>query len=141
MIEFRVLGRAELQDGDRGPLESILKQPKRLAILAYLCLAGRGGFVRRDELIALFWPESDAERARAALNQSLYVLRRTLGSDAILGRGSEEVGVARSELTCDAALFLDRLGEDDLSGALGLYVGDILPALYLDSPEADRWLD
>ena len=141
MIEFRVLGRAELQDGDRGQLESILKQPKRLAILAYLCLAGRGGFVRRDELIALFWPESDAERARAALNQSLYVLRRTLGSDAIPGRGAEEVGVSALQLRCDAAEFLNRLDEDDLAAALDLYSGDLLPALCLDSPEADRWLD
>ena len=141
VIEFRVLGRAELQDGDRGQLESILKQPKRLAILAYLCLAGREGFVRRDELIALFWPESDAERARAALNQSLYVLRRTLGSDAIPGRGAEEVGVSASRLRCDAAGFLNRLDEDDLAAALDLYSGDLLPALYLDSSEADRWLD
>lgn len=141
MIEFRVLGRAELRDGDRGQLESILTQPKRLAILAYLCLAGGRGFVRRDELIALFWPESDAERARAALNQSLYVLRRALGPDVVPGRGVEEVGVAASQLSCDAARFLDRLDDGDLSGALDLYSGDLLPALYLDTPEADRWLE
>lgn len=141
MIEFRVLGRAELRDGDRGQLESILTQPKRLAILAYLCLAGRGGFVRRDELIALFWPESDAERARAALNQSLYVLRRALGPDVLPGRGVEEIGVTPSKLRCDAAAFLDRLDESDHAGALDLYTGDLLPALYLDDPEADRWLD
>jgi len=141
VIEFRVLGRAELRDGDRGQLDSILTQPKRLAILAYLCIAGRGGFVRRDQLIALFWPESDTERARAALNQSLYVLRRTLGPDVIPRRGVEEVGVAGSQLTCDAATFLDRLDDGDPSGALDLYSGDLLPALYLDGPEADRWLD
>lgn len=140
MIELRVLGRAELRDGDRGELDSILAQPKRLAILTYLCLAGRGGFVRRDELIALFWPETDTERARAALNQSLYVLRRALGSEVIPGRGVEEVGIA-AELTCDAASFLDQLDDGNLSGALELYAGDLLPALYLDSPEADRWLD
>ncbi len=141
MIEFRVLGRAELRDGDRGQLDSILTQPKRLAILAYLCIAGRGGFVRRDQLVALFWPESDTERARAALNQSLYVLRRALRPDVIPGRGVEEVGVAVSKLTCDGATFLDRLDNGDLSGALDLYTGDLLPALHLDNPEADRWFD
>ncbi len=141
VLEFRVLGRAELRDGDRGQLDSILAQPKRLAILTYLCLAGRGGFVRRDELVALFWPDSDPERARAALNQSLYVLRRALGREVIPGRGAEEVGVAGTELACDAARFLDRLDEGDLSGALDIYAGDLLPALYLDSPEAERWLD
>ena len=141
MIEFRVLGRVELRDGDRGQLDSILAQPKRLAILTYLCLAGRGGFVRRDELVALFWPESDSERARAALNQSLYVLRRALGPEVIAGRGAEEVGVAGPELACDAALFLDRLDEGNLSSALDTYAGELLPALHLDSPEAERWLD
>lgn len=139
MIEFRVLGRAELRDGDRGQLDSILTQPKRLAILAYLCLAGRGGFVRRDELIALFWPESNSERARAALNQSLYVLRRTLGPEVLPGRGIEEIGIAASKLRCDAAVFLDRLEQGDLAGALDLYSGDLFPALHLDSYEADRW--
>jgi len=141
MIEFRVLGRAELRDGERDQLASILAQPKRLAVLAYLCLAGRGGFVRRDELVAVFWPERDTKRARAALNQSLYVLRRTLGPEVIPGRGAEEVGVAFSELDCDATTFLDRLDRGDLAGALDLYDGDLLPALHLDSREADRWFE
>ena len=135
------MGRPELRDGDRITHDSVLTQPKSLAILRYLCLAGRSGFVRRDLLLALFWPESDTEHARAALNQSLYVLRRGLGRDVIPGRGSEEVGLAASKLSCDAATFLARLDRGDLSGALDLYGGDLLPALHLDSPEADRWFD
>jgi DNA-binding SARP family transcriptional activator len=141
VIQFRVLGRVELQDGNRADLDSILAQPKRLAILAYLCLAGQGGFVRRDELIALFWPDSDTERARASLNQSLYVLRRALGAEVIPGRGVEEVGVDVSKLTCDAVAFRNSLDAGDRGGALDLYSGDLLPALHVDSLEADRWLD
>ncbi|MBK5096957.1 MAG: hypothetical protein JJE01_04165, partial [Gemmatimonadetes bacterium] len=93
MIDLRVLGDSRLSDGNRSELESVVSQPKRLALLVYLCLAGRGGFVRRDTLVALFWPESDEEHARAALSQSLYFLRRALGSEIIPGRGVDELGV------------------------------------------------
>ena len=80
MLELRVLGRMELSGGEDADLDSILRRPKRLAILAYLCIAGRGDFVRRDVLLALFWPDSDPDRARSSLSQSLYVLRRALGA-------------------------------------------------------------
>ena len=141
MIQLHVLGRMELRDGGGEDVESILAQPKRLTVLAYLCLAGRGGYVRRDALTALFWPDSDTEHARAALNQTLYILRQALGPDVIPSRGVEGVGIAASKLTCDAVSFLDLLGAGDCAGALEVYAGDLLPALHIGSPEADRWLD
>ena len=141
MIELRVLGEVDLCDGKREDLQSIVAQPKRLAILAYLCLAGRGGYVRRDILTAVFWPDSDQERARAALSQSLYVLRRSLGTDVLRGRGSEEVAADLGRIGCDAVAFRERIESGDLSAALELYRGDLLPGLYVDSPEFDRWLD
>ncbi|MEJ2548406.1 MAG: BTAD domain-containing putative transcriptional regulator, partial [Gemmatimonadota bacterium] len=114
--------------------------PKRLAILAYLCLADPGSFIRRDTLIALFWPESDEGHARAALNQSLYVLRSALGSQAVIGRGREDVGIDRSLLVCDACAFRDALESDDLQSAIDLYAGELLPGLHIDSPDFERWL-
>lgn len=141
MIELRVLGEVDLRDGKQEDLQSILAQPKRLAILAYLCLAGRGGYVRRDTLTAIFWPDSDQERARAALSQSLYVLRRSLGTDVLPGRGSEEIAADLDRIGCDAVVFRDQIERGDLPGALELYRGDLLPGLYVDSLEFDRWLD
>ena len=141
MIDLRVLGDARLSDGNRSELESVVSQPKRLALLVYLCLSGRGGFVRRDTLVALFWPESDEEHARAALSQSLYFLRRALGAEVIVGRGVEELGVDLTRLGCDAVSFRDRLEQGNLDGALDLYADELLPGLHVDSPEADRWLD
>ena len=141
MIELRVLGEVTLRDGAREGLESILAQPKRLAVLVYLCLSGRGGFVRRDTLTTIFWPDLDQERARAALSQSLYVLRRALGSEALPGRGSDEIAVDLDLLSCDAVAFRDLLASGDPGAALDLYRGDLLPGLYVDSPDFDRWLD
>ena len=140
MFELHVLGRMELSGGEDTDLDSIVRRPKRLAILAYLCLANSGSFIRRDTLLALFWPESDEDRARAALNQSLYVLRGALGSQAVIGRGREEVGIDRSRVGCDACAFRDALETDDLQRALDLYAGELLPGLHIDSPDFERWL-
>ena len=62
LIRLSVLGPIELTDGER-ELTSVLAQPKRLALLAYLTIAS-GGFQRRDSLRALFWPELDDAHAR-----------------------------------------------------------------------------
>jgi len=70
----------------------VLPQPKRAALLAYLCLRGHGaGASRRDTLLAPFWPDSDDERARAALRAALHRLRRSLGPDVIRTRGDDEL--------------------------------------------------
>jgi DNA-binding SARP family transcriptional activator len=140
MVELRVLGRIEQSGGEDKDLDSILRRPKRLAILAYLCLADPGSFVRRDTLLALFWPEADEDRARAALNQSLYVLRGALGSQILTVRGRDEVGIDRSLLGCDACAFRDALEAGDPQRALDLYAGDLLPGLHIDSPDFERWL-
>lgn len=57
-------------------------QRKRLALLAVLAADGNGG-VPRDRLLALFWAESDADRARNSLAQMVYAIRRELGADCI----------------------------------------------------------
>jgi DNA-binding SARP family transcriptional activator len=103
MIELRLLGSLSLTGPGREELPAILRQPKRLALLAYLAAATPRGFHRRDTLLALFWPERDTEHARAALSDALYTLRREIGEGVILRRGDEEVGLARDRCWCDAA--------------------------------------
>src|SRR6476620_5610410 len=96
MIQLRLLGGLDLLDPNgRGELRSVLVQPKRLALLVYLGLAGDQRFRRRDTVVGLFWPELDAEHARGALRQALRFLRGELGPDALMTRGEEEVGVNR----------------------------------------------
>src|SRR5215469_766041 len=50
---------------------------KALALLIYLVV--KGGMHSREELTALFWPESDEEQSRATLRSTLAYLRKTLG--------------------------------------------------------------
>src|SRR5512133_3708423 len=107
MIQLRVFGALELTQEGGAQVLSILSQPKRAALLCYLALSR--GLRRRDELLALFWPEQDTEHARAALRQSIYFLRRSLGEDVIVARGDEDLGVDHSLLWCDAVAFEERL--------------------------------
>lgn len=141
MIEFRILGPLELRGGDGREVRSVLTQPKRLALLAYLALAAPG-YCHRDVLRALFWPESDEYRARKALNQALYVLRRALGEDAVDARGNTDVGLDPNRVWCDALAFTRLLAEDQLDEALEYYRGGLLAGFHLvGCAEFQRWMD
>ena len=58
-MEVRTLGSAELVDRSTPSVASIRIQAKRIGLLAYLALAGRGRARRRDRIVALFWREFD----------------------------------------------------------------------------------
>jgi DNA-binding SARP family transcriptional activator/TolB-like protein/Tfp pilus assembly protein PilF len=143
MIDFRTLGAAELEENSGSGARPIAVQAKRLALVAYLALAGRGRQRRRDSIVALFWPDLDEEHARSALRQALSYLRRTLGASAILTRGEEEVAVAREAIRCDAVLFDEAIAAGRLEAAAALYRGDFLDGLFVadGSPELEQWID
>lgn len=105
-LHLTTLGRTELTREDGGEILSVLAQPKRFALLVYLAIEGSDGFIRRDTVAALFWPEHDQADARANLRKSLYFLRQSLGQDVIVTRGDEEVGVDPSRLSCDVLTLL-----------------------------------
>jgi len=90
-VELRILGHTELSShGDRTG-SFVLRQPKRIALLAYLAMATAGGYRRRDQIVALFWPELDQTHARTQLRKVLHALRSTIGSDTLVSRGEEEI--------------------------------------------------
>lgn len=74
-------------------MPTIIRQPKRRALLAYLAIEYPGRFCRRDTLLAMFWPEEDLASGRNCLNQTLHGLRTQLGHDVIISRGKEELGL------------------------------------------------
>lgn len=142
MISLQLLGGIELRTADGESARAVLAQPKRLALLAYLALARPRGHHRRDRLVAIFWPELDQERARAALRNAIHFLRRELGPGIVVNRGVEELAVDAGALAVDALRFESALeaGRDD--EALALYRGELLPAFHVsDLPEFERWLD
>lgn len=141
MIQLRTLGSIDLRSPEDGELRQVLAQPKRFALLVYLAVAGRGAFHRRDTLFTLFWPESDAERARSSLRTGLHFLRRALGSGVIAGRGTEEVSIAPGAVWCDALAFEEELDAGRPEAALELYRGPFLAGFNLAGMvEWERWL-
>jgi DNA-binding SARP family transcriptional activator len=142
MIQLRTLGPLDLTGDDGSEVRAVLAQPKRLALLVVLAVAGRGRFHRRDRLLAMFWPERDAEQARAALNRAIYYLRQALGEGVLLSRGDEEIGVAQDRFWCDAAAFEAASASGDHRSAVDLYRGDFLAGFFVaDSPDFEQWLE
>src|SRR6266700_4003801 len=139
MIRLRTLGAVDLKDSEGRELRPLLTQPKRLALLTYLALAGSSGFRRRDTVVALFWPELDEEHARG----SLRFLRRSLGEGVIVNRGEEEIGVDRGALRCDATAFVEACEGGRHAEALDLYQGALLDGCFVSeaAPELERWVE
>src|SRR5438876_12071323 len=130
MVEFRLLGTLSLTTPDGREAGSLLSQPRRLALLAYLAAATPRGPHRRDTLLALFWPELDQEHARAALRQSLHVLRSALGADVVVTRGDDDIGLDSALLWTDVAAFDRAAAEQQCAAALELYRGPLLDGFF-----------
>ena len=142
MLRLTTLGAVDLRDRRGHAVRDVLTQPKRVALLVYLAVEGRRAPVSRDRLLALFWPESDAARARNALSQSLHHLRQALGSDVVESQGAGAVALRADALWCDAVVFAEALDRGDVELALDLYRGEFCPTLFVSgAPEAEEWLE
>lgn len=138
MFELRLLGQVDLRDAEGRSRRSLLSQTKRFAFLAYLGASSE--LVTRDALIALFWPDSSEERARRALNQTVYHIRRSLADNVIATRGELELGLNRSLVRCDVVAFEEAVRDNALRAA-SLYTGDLLAGFHLaDCQPFDDWL-
>jgi adenylate cyclase len=142
MIHFYTLGSLDLKADDGRQLRSVLAQPKRVALLAYLAACGRGDSHRRDTLLGVFWPDLDEARARHALNQSLYVLRRAVGPSVFVSTGDEELALDPDALWCDASAFMEAAEAGRAEEALEHYRGQLLEGFFIsEAPEFEKWLD
>src|SRR5258708_39043687 len=142
MVEFQLLGAVSLTTDNGRDARSLVANPRRLHSPAALAAATPRGTDRRDSLLALFWPELDQPRARAALRQSLYVLREVLGAAALVSQGNEEVGLDFGAVRCDVVDFERSIESGHLSEALDLYRGHLLEGFFIsDAPEFEHWLE
>jgi DNA-binding SARP family transcriptional activator/thioredoxin-like negative regulator of GroEL len=137
MPVLHLFGSPTLENDDGQPIGGRASQRHRLALLALLART-RGGLTR-DKLVALLWPESSTERARSSLNESIYVLRRALGDDAILSTG-EDLRLGAAALTVDVTTFEESLARGDAAQAVETYRGPFLDGFFLSrAGEFERW--
>lgn len=141
-VELLTLGSVSVRGETVSADTSVLAQPKRLGVLGYLVLAGRKGWVPRQDLLGMFWPDHPESRARKALSQTLWVLRNELGEDLLQKRGSTDVALEPTAATVDVWAFLGALDRGDDAAAVELYRGEFLPGLVVTgAPAFERWLE
>ncbi len=142
MLVFRMLGGIGLSVDGQPDLDSLLRQPKHVALLAFLAIPKPGSWHRRDAIVGTFWPELEQSRARASLRSALYTLRRQLPTDVILSRGDDELSLNPGRIETDVDLLSQRSIDGRLPEAIALYTGEFLPGLFVsDAPAFDKWLD
>jgi len=114
-------------------------RPRVLGLLAILAAAGSKG-VTRDRVMAVLWPETDEDRARHALSQTLYSVRRDLG-DVIVAAGAT-LRLDPEQITADVIDFRAAVAAKDWAAAAALYAGPFLDGFVLaDAPEFERWAE
>jgi DNA-binding SARP family transcriptional activator/TolB-like protein len=135
-IRLTTFGGLRVRQGD-AELDWLPGQRVRAALLTYMAVERR---VSRASLAAMFWPESDERRARQALRQGVYHLRKALGVNWAESRGQDlRVG---KEVRTDAGAFTAAFQRGDAEGAARLYRGSFLDGVHLlDLKGWEAWVD
>lgn len=136
---LKLFGGASVET-ETGPLTGPAAQRRRLGLLARLALAGSQG-LRRDKLIAYLWPESETEKARHLLSDSIYRINQALGGEVVVAWG-DQLRLDFGLLPCDVVEFEAALERQDLDAAVRLYRGPFLDGFFLDGTlELERWVE
>jgi len=124
-----------------GPHISFMRrvsQRRRTALLALLA-SSRGAPVSRDWLLGILWPDRDERSARHLLADSVYVLRQTLGDEAIVASG-ESLHLSPDLVWADVVEFRAALADERWSDALERYRGDFLDGFFVrNAADFDQW--
>lgn len=137
MLRLLTLGGLSLVD-DGAQVTGAASQRSRLALLAILAVAGPAG-IAREKVLACLWPESEDERARHALKQAVYALRRDLGSENAIA-GTATLCLDATLVSSDIRDFDDAIARGDDVAAVALHAGPFLDGVFVrGSAEFDQW--
>ena len=129
----RLLGRPSIRLGEQ-TWEPAANH--RSALLYYLAHAG--GWVPRDDLLYLFWPDTDEQRGRVNLRQLLSVARGLPFADGL----EIERSRVRWPVDSDRDRWSERLDHDDTAPGDDGWPGILLDGFKLPSaPEFESWLE
>jgi predicted ATPase/DNA-binding SARP family transcriptional activator len=132
----------------------VFERRRTLALLAYLAVERSA--VSREALAALFWPDMDGERGRAAVRHTLVDLQHGIGKGRLTLTGDQVALAEGPDLAVDVTRFRGLLAAvaehhhppgrlcdvclASLSEAAALYRGDFLAGFTLSgSDEFDTW--
>jgi DNA-binding SARP family transcriptional activator len=142
MLLLQTFGGLTLSDAaTHTPIGAPRRKP--LALLA-LVAEGRHRGVEREWTMAMLWPELTEARARRALSQTLYALRRELSADVLLDNPRLVLDPTRIAVDASAFEELARPGRGarELERAVAAYTGPFLDGVAFDGcMEFDQWVD
>jgi len=125
---------------DGTPLEAATGRRRALALLAQLAVASPRG-VSRAKLVHRLWPDSDEEKARNVLAQTIHKLKRDVAGAEIIS-GSAELRLDDALISSDVAEFERHVASGRLEEAAALYDGPFLDGFYIkDADEFERWAE
>ncbi|HMH55571.1 MAG TPA: BTAD domain-containing putative transcriptional regulator, partial [Gemmatimonadales bacterium] len=139
MLRLRTFGGLTIED-EKGPQVGAIARKRSLALLALVALATEQG-LSRDRVLAYLWPESDTDRARNNLKQTLFQLRRDL-QEEVFARGSGALRLETGAISVDACDFQAALDRGNPTTAVTLYRGPFLDGFYLPGlADFERWVE
>ena len=140
VASLTLFGSPRFSRPDGSPLTGRAVQRHRIGLLALLASAYPRGRAR-EAVMAMLWPDHDTVSARKLLNQSVYVLRRTLGDDAIVS-DFDELRLDTAFLTIDVVEFRTAIAQGEDERAASLYSGAFLDAFFVTgAPDFGDWAD
>ena len=139
MFHLKCFGGIRLECDGR-PLTGAALRQRSLALLAFVASRREQG-MSRDKVLGYFWPETDTDRARNNLKQTLFIMRRSLG-DKVLISSSPFLRINTARLEVDSWQFEAALDRRALAAAVMQYQGPFLDGLYISIlPEFGRWVE
>jgi DNA-binding SARP family transcriptional activator len=133
-LQLRLFGEFQATLGDR---QLRLPLRKAQALLTYLAFRP-GQPVSRDKLASLLWSMSGPEQARQSLRQTLFSLRKELGSEPILLEEGDYLRLSACDADVARCETLVTAGE--MSAAVKLYAGPFLEGFVLGEERFDHWV-
>ncbi len=136
MLRLRTFGGLALTDTAGTPVPT----PRlRLALLAVLAAAGPRG-ISRDKVLGQLWSDRPEQKARHALDQLLYSIRREAAANPV--RGPDPLGLNGDVVATDLWEWEAAIARGDAGAAVALYRGPFLDGFYLgESVGFEEWVE
>lgn len=145
-FEIQVLGGFSVTVDGVAVAPGLWRRDRAAALIKLLAVTPQHR-MHREQVVDLFWPETDSETAGAALRKAVHFARKALGHNDLIATNGDSLALAPSaDLVIDAETFeaaaraaLRQPTPEACGAAADLYRGQLLPDdLYSDWLDAPR---
>lgn len=139
MIRLQLLGGLGVIGPDPAP--EAANRKRSFALLALVAAAAPQA-VAREKLLAYLWPESDSDKARNSLRQTLFALRRDLGEEIFLPETAGGLQLDPSRITVDLWELRDAIARGETRRTVEAWRGSFLDGFSVAGlEEFSHWVD